>query len=90
MAASTYPADLTVDPASGWRYRANDPERTRLTDCCGAWSTYMDGDVLCCKACYEPVGIGQGDGSEHVPLDADVHPNGSSEQWARRAREAGR
>lgn len=36
---------------------------TRLTDCCGARSTYCD-DVLCCKVCYHEVPIGQGDGSE--------------------------
>lgn len=36
----------------------------RLTDCCGAFSTYMDGDVLCCKKCYWEVPVGQGDGTE--------------------------
>ncbi len=40
----------------------------RTTDCCGCYSTYMDdgqgGDVLCCKACYNEVDVGQGDGTE--------------------------
>ena len=26
----------------------------------------MDGDVLCCKKCYEQVPLGQGDGSEVI------------------------
>ena len=34
---------------------------TRLTNCCGAYSTYMDTDQLCCKACYNPVEDGEGD-----------------------------
>jgi hypothetical protein len=37
----------------------------RLTDCCQAHSTYLDG-VLCCKNCFEPVPVGQGDGTEKV------------------------
>jgi len=44
---------------------------TRLTDCCGAYSTFMEasGDMdieweLTCKGCYETVPYGQGDGSE--------------------------
>ena len=44
-----------------------DTSGLRLTDCCGAFSTYMDdgeGDVvLCCKQCYNEVPIGQGDGT---------------------------
>jgi hypothetical protein len=72
---------LVVDAETGWRYRSDDPERTRVTDCCGGWSTYME-DILCCKTCYEPVGVGQGDGSDHAALDADVHPNGNSAQWS--------
>ena len=40
----------------------------RLTDCCGAYSTYhmdFDGhDYLCCKACYREVSHGEGDGTE--------------------------
>jgi hypothetical protein len=35
----------------------------RLTDCCGAYSTYVD-FALCCKACYNEVPVGQGDGAE--------------------------
>lgn len=38
----------------------------RLTDCCGAMSTYIDGD-LCCKNCYRIVSIGEGDGNEFKP-----------------------
>ena len=39
----------------------------RLTDCCGAYSTFVDvgdGWELSCKRCYEAVPSGQGDGSE--------------------------
>lgn len=36
----------------------------RLTDCCGAYSTYCEG-MLCCKKCYYEVPLGQGDGSEY-------------------------
>lgn len=43
----------------------------RLTDCCGAMSTYCDG-VLVCKACYNEVPIGQGDGTETRPRKACV------------------
>ena len=51
---------------------------TRLTDCCGAYSTYMEGifndmDIeilLCCKKCYEPVSHGQGDGNEKLDSDS--------------------
>ena len=39
----------------------------RMTDCCGAFSTYMDGEILCCKKCYREVELGQGDGSEYRP-----------------------
>lgn len=41
---------------------------TRVTDCCGAFSTFMDdgggGETLCCKRCYSEVPDGQGDGTE--------------------------
>lgn len=40
------------------------PDGMRLTDCCGAFSTYFD-DTLVCKGCFDPVGIGQGDGTEY-------------------------
>ena len=36
---------------------------TRLTDCCGAYSTFHD-MTLCCKKCWREVGVGEGDGSE--------------------------
>ncbi|MAG24502.1 hypothetical protein CMI47_02885 [Candidatus Pacearchaeota archaeon] len=39
----------------------------RLTDCCGAFSTFHD-DTLCCKACWTEVGCGEGDGSETRPI----------------------
>ena len=41
----------------------NSEDGCRLTDCCNAYSTYMELD-LCCKACYEPVEPGEGDGGE--------------------------
>jgi len=47
-------------------------EGMRLTDCCGAYSTYCQSDesgqldTLCCKACYAEVPFGQGDGGEHI------------------------
>jgi hypothetical protein len=49
----------------------------RLTDCCAAYSTYAEcgtfdrpgetTEILCCKSCYHPVAIGQGDGTEFRP-----------------------
>ena len=45
-------------------------EGMRLTDCCGAVSTFHD-DALCCKRCWYEVEPGQGDGSQYLPtLDA--------------------
>lgn len=41
-----------------------DEKGMRLTDCCGALSTYCDG-ALCCKGCYALVPVGQGDGNEY-------------------------
>ena len=61
--------NVVTDAETGWRYLSTDPERTRLTDCCGAWSSYSGDGILCCKACYQPVGVGQGDGSDTVPND---------------------
>jgi len=46
-----------------------DESGMRLTDCCGAHSTYHD-DALCCKACWAEVDFGEGDGSEYAPEDA--------------------
>jgi hypothetical protein len=43
-------------------------EGHRLTDCCGAYSTYsQDGEyeLLCCKVCWREVPDGQGDGTEY-------------------------
>lgn len=40
-----------------------DEDGMRMTDCCGAASTYMEGQ-LCCKACYNLVDFGEGDGTE--------------------------
>ena len=42
---------------------------TRLTDCCRCDSTYHD-KILCCKACWEEVPFGQGDGSENIDPQA--------------------
>lgn len=41
----------------------NSEDRCRLTDCCHAYSTFVDVDLVC-KNCYEPVSFGEGDGSE--------------------------
>ncbi len=60
--------NVVTDPETGWRYLSTDPARVRLTDCCGAYATFMDGGFLCCKGCYRPVGAGQGDGSDNVPV----------------------
>jgi len=49
----------TITP-DGKRWSA---EYGRLTDCCGALSTYC-GDDLSCKRCYRSVPVGQGDGNE--------------------------
>jgi hypothetical protein len=47
-----------------------DTDGHRLTNCCGAFSTFMDGEVLCCKACYQEVSLGEGDGSDDVVMQA--------------------
>jgi len=39
----------------------------RLTDCCGAYSTYAHDGQLCCKKCWRAVSDGQGDGTEINP-----------------------
>lgn len=39
---------------------------SRLTNCCKAFSTFHD-NVLCCRACYQEVELGEGDGSEILP-----------------------
>ncbi len=39
---------------------------TRLTSCCGAYSTHMDTDELSCKVCCMPVEIGEGDGVDNI------------------------
>lgn len=41
-----------------------DRDGMRLTNCCGAHSTFTD-DGLACKACYELVEFGEGDGNEY-------------------------
>lgn len=41
-----------------------DDDGYRLTDCCGAVSTYDEFGELYCKVCYDVVGHGEGDGSE--------------------------
>ena len=37
----------------------------RLTDCCGTCSTFDENGILYCKACYEEVSFGEGDGNEY-------------------------
>ena len=39
---------------------------TRLTNCCGAYSTPMDTDELCCKVCWMRVEIGEGDFVDNI------------------------
>jgi len=41
-------------------------EGMRLTDCCGACSTFDGEGILYCKSCGEAVGVGQGDGCEYL------------------------
>ena len=53
----------------------------KLTDCCGAYSTYDENGVLYCKACYRPAPAGQGDGSEAEEWDVPV---GSCRQTAQK------
>ena len=52
----------------------------RLTDCCAAVSTYMDGGTgsqeLSCKACYHEVDNGQGDGDQVLNADGTVTDHG--------------
>lgn len=43
-------------------------EASRLTDCCQAYSTFFD-DELVCKVCYHSVEFGEGDGSESVDVN---------------------
>ena len=38
-----------------------------MTDCCGAYSTFSDGELMCRKCC-EYVEFGEGDGSESVDV----------------------
>jgi hypothetical protein len=40
-------------------------EGMRMTDCCGACSTYDEEGTLVCKGCYREVEPGQGDGNEY-------------------------
>jgi len=42
-----------------------DENGMRLTDCCGAHSTFCD-DYLVCKKCFGEVSFGEGDGSEYL------------------------
>ena len=42
----------------------------RLTDCCGAVSTHDENGELYCKACYNVVSPGEGDGSEYANDEA--------------------
>lgn len=53
------------------------PDGMRLTDCCGAFSTFSD-VTLCCKVCWEPVPWGQGDGTEY--LTGLLHCDGCDEK----------
>jgi hypothetical protein len=57
---------VLTDPLQPKGAKYND-EGMRLTDCCGCLSTFCD-ETLCCKRCFYPVPLGQGDGNEHVAL----------------------
>ena len=46
-----------------------DQDGMRVTDCCGAHSTYDEHGQLYCKACFEAVGPGEGDGGEYKRAD---------------------
>jgi len=43
-----------------------DSDGHRLTNCCGAFSTFMEGQGQCCKACSREVSVGEGDGSDDL------------------------
>lgn len=47
-------------------------EGMRLTDCCGAWSSYDENGELYCKACFNLVEPGEGDGSEYEEKKEEV------------------
>ena len=51
----------------GWEFKQYHDDGRRLTDCCGCFSTYHD-DELVCRACYQQVGVGQGDGDEEKEM----------------------
>ena len=40
-------------------------DNVRLTDCCGAFSTYNEFGELYCKSCFNGVSAGEGDGTEY-------------------------
>jgi hypothetical protein len=42
-------------------------EGMRLTDCCGACSTFDESGNLYCKACFKGVSEGEGDGCDYLP-----------------------
>lgn len=44
------------------------PEGVRMTDCCGAFSTFVEGTQVC-KECYCDVLPGEGDGAERKEVD---------------------
>ncbi len=50
---------------TGLRYNR---EGMRVTDCCGAHSTYVEGSRLVCKSCFTEVPLGQGDGNSWIHI----------------------
>lgn len=50
--------------ADGTLAKQYDADGCRLTDCCGAFATYVD-NALVCRRCFETVGAGEGDGTEY-------------------------
>lgn len=53
---------------------------TRLTDCCGAMSTFSDGELVC-KVCWAPVPRGQGDGNDTICPDCGKATEYVRDQW---------
>lgn len=59
--------ELQAEDAKTKRY---DEDGHRLTNCCGAFSTFFEDGTLYCKKCYTEVSPGEGDGSDDLPPTA--------------------
>lgn len=61
--------DILIDTDTGRKYDAEPyggGHHMRLTDCCGAYSTYAHDGALSCKACWHEVEPGEGDGMSRI------------------------